>query len=126
MFTSPNMSPVTCHLSPVACRLSPVTCHLSPVTCHLSPVTCHLLHVIYFFYFFFYVKKKIGQSSGACRWRVCDQRGLPRLVFANSSNNPLVQSGREPRDPVQQGRRLLSDRRQQEVILGIASSICRD
>ena len=23
---------------------------------------------------------KIGQSSGASRWRVCYQRGLPRLV----------------------------------------------
>ena len=25
-------------------------------------------------------KKKIGQSGGASRWRVCYQRGLPRLV----------------------------------------------
>ena len=25
--------------------------------------------------------KKIGQSGGASGWRVCYQRGLPRLVF---------------------------------------------
>ena len=25
--------------------------------------------------------KKIGQSCGASRWRVCYQKGLPRLVF---------------------------------------------
>ena len=25
--------------------------------------------------------EKIGQSGGASRWRVCYQRGLPRLVF---------------------------------------------
>ena len=26
-------------------------------------------------------QKKFGQSGGAIRWRVCYQRGLPRLVF---------------------------------------------
>ena len=36
-----------------------VTCHVSHVTCHVSCVT---------------------QSVGASRWRVCYQRGLPRLV----------------------------------------------
>ena len=51
-------------------------CHVSHVTCHVSCVTCHMSHVIFFF---FYVKK-IGQSGGASRWRVCYQRGLPRLV----------------------------------------------
>ena len=40
---------------------------------------CHLSHV------FFIIKKiypleKNGQSGGASRWRVCYQRGLPRLV----------------------------------------------
>ena len=58
---------------------------MSRVTCHVSPVTCHMSHVN----FFFYIKKtqkkipseKIGQSGGASRWRVCYQRGLPRLVF---------------------------------------------
>ena len=29
----------------------------------------------------FYTTKNIGQSGGASRWRVCYQRGLPRLVF---------------------------------------------
>ena len=55
-----------CHVSCVMCHVSRVTCHMSPVTCHLSHVTCH---------------KKIGQSGEASRWRVCYQRGLPRLVF---------------------------------------------
>ena len=31
-------------------------------------------------FFVFLRKKKIGQSVGASRWRVCYQRGLPRLV----------------------------------------------
>ena len=30
---------------------------------------------------FFTLHKKIGQSGGASRWRVCYQRGLPRLVY---------------------------------------------
>ena len=28
--------------------------------------------------------KKIGQGGGACRWRVCYQGGLPRLVCKNT------------------------------------------
>ena len=34
--------------------------------------------------------KNIGQSGGASRWRVCYQRGLPRLVFRKEaiSTNP--------------------------------------
>ena len=35
--------------------------------CHMSRVTCHI--------FFF------GQSGEAYWWRVCYQRGLPRLVL---------------------------------------------
>ena len=27
------------------------------------------------------LQKNIGQSGGASRWRVCYQRGLPRLVY---------------------------------------------
>ena len=50
-------------------HVSRVTCHMSHVTCHVSHVTCHM-----------YLKKKIGQSGEAYRWRVCNQRGLPRLV----------------------------------------------
>ena len=49
--------------------MSRVTCHVSHVTCHMSRVTCHN------FLFFF------GKSGEAYRWRVCYQRGLPRLVF---------------------------------------------
>ena len=51
--------------------MSRVTCHVSNVTCHMSRVTCP----IFFFFFFF------GKSGGASRWRVCYQRGLPRLVL---------------------------------------------
>ena len=44
-----------------------VTCHVSRVTCHVSGVTCQVSHVTFFF----------GEAN---RWRVCYQRGLPRLV----------------------------------------------
>ena len=54
---------------PQTCHMSLVTCHVSRVTCHMSCVTCH------FFSSFF------GQSGEAYWWRVCYQRGLPRLVF---------------------------------------------
>ena len=57
--------------------MSRVTCHdVSHVTCHVSRVTCHMSHV--FFCFFFW------QSGEAYRWRVCYQRGLPRLVSHHS------------------------------------------
>ena len=62
--------------------VSRVRCHVLPVMCHVLRVTCQQ----FFFTFFFYKKKlsfkKIGQSGGASRWRVCYQRGLPRLVLA--------------------------------------------
>ena len=45
--------------------------HVSCVLCHVSRVTCH----IFFFNFFFF-----WQSGGVSWWRVCYQRGLPRLV----------------------------------------------
>ena len=60
--------PTTCHISHVACHVSHVTSNMSHVTCHVSGVMCHMSH------FFF------GQSCEACRWRVCCQRGLHRLV----------------------------------------------
>ena len=36
-------------------------------------------------FIFLILQKKIGQSGGASRWRVCYQRGLHRLVFINKS-----------------------------------------
>ena len=48
--------------------------NMSRVTCQVSRVTCHVSHVIFLFYFLG------GQSGEAYRWRVCYQRGLPRLV----------------------------------------------
>ena len=64
------MSHVMCHVSHVTCHMSRVTCHVSHVKCHMSRVTCH-----FFFSFLFW------QSGEAYRWRVCYQRGQPRLVL---------------------------------------------
>ena len=58
--------------------LKRVMCHVSRVTGHMSRVTCHVSHVTYQLLFFF------GQSGEARRWRVCYQRGLPRLVFTRA------------------------------------------
>ena len=55
--------------SPV-CHVSRVRCHMSPVKCHVSPVPCQKNYIFFF----------NGKSVGASRWRVCYQRGLPRLV----------------------------------------------
>ena len=44
--------------------------------CHMSHVTFHMSHVAFFFF---------GQSGEAYRWRVCYQRGLPRLVSVEVS-----------------------------------------
>ena len=53
------------------------TCHVSRVMCHLEPVTCHMSPVIFW---------PIGGGSW---WKVCYQRGPPRLVtyriFQNST-----------------------------------------
>ena len=40
--------------------------------CHMSRVTCHVSYVLFSFFL---------RVCGASRWRVCYQRGLPRLVF---------------------------------------------
>ena len=58
--------------------MSHVTCHVSCVTCHVSHVMCHM-PILLFIYFF------LGQLGEAYRWRVCYQRGLPRLVFFHVS-----------------------------------------
>ena len=68
------MSHVTCHMSRVMCHVSRVTCHVSRVTCHVSSVT------FFFLFFFFLYPKKNYLRGGASQWRVCYQRGLPRLV----------------------------------------------
>ena len=46
-------------------------CHVSCVTCHMSRVTCSFFYIIIFFF---------GPIGGASQWRVCYQRGVPRLV----------------------------------------------
>ena len=56
-------------------------CHVSRVTCHLSHVTCQVSNkkkITNLKKWNF--QNKIGKSGGAFRWRVCYQRGLPRLV----------------------------------------------
>ena len=58
------------------CHMSHVRCHLSHVRCQVPGVTCH---VSVFFVFFW------GKSGGASRWRVCYQRGLPRLVWIHKT-----------------------------------------
>ena len=72
-----NVHPTLC----VLCHVSCVTCHVSRVTYHLSDVKIFFLHFFFssFFSFFFH-PKKIVQSGGPSWWRVCYQRGLPRLV----------------------------------------------
>ena len=72
--------------------VSCATCYVSRVTCHLSPVTC--------IFILFLVKKnknyllksgQSGQSDGASQWRVCYQRGLPRLVsMCNTMPDMLI------------------------------------
>ena len=64
--------------------MSHVMCHLSRVTCHMSRVACQVSQVIIILIFFF------GQSGEAYRWRVCYQRGLPRLVL-KKSGGPSVE-----------------------------------
>ena len=51
--------------------------------CHVLCVTCRI-----FFYYFFFINiclKRIGQRGEAGRWRVCYQRGLPRLVSSQET-----------------------------------------
>ena len=66
--------------------MSRVMCQLPHVTCHMSPVKCHMSHVKKKLHFFvcFFLHKKIGQSGGASRWRVCYQRGLPHLALVDT------------------------------------------
>ena len=49
-----------------------------PTTCHMTCVTCHMSCFLLLFFL---------QSGEAYRWRVCYQRGLPRLVLALVSGN---------------------------------------
>ena len=58
--------------------------NMSRVTCYVLRVTCHMSHVTFFF----------GQSGEAYQWRVCYQRGLPRLVYHDIIPNPLGPSAR--------------------------------
>ena len=59
---------VTFHVSHITCHKSGVRCQVSGVRCQISGVRCHMSN------FFL-------QSAGVSQWRVCYQRGLPRLVL---------------------------------------------
>ena len=60
--------------------MSRVTCHVSRVTCQVSGVRWQVSFVRWCVLFCLFL---ILQSGGASRWRVCYQRGLPRLVFTD-------------------------------------------
>ena len=62
-------------------------CHLSHVTCHVSHVTCQKYQKSFF------SLKKIEQSGGASRWRVRDQRDLPRLVSEQAKKQVNIFGG---------------------------------
>ena len=47
---------------------------------HLPNLCVYQFLLYFFYYYFFRVLKKIAQSGGASRWRVCYHRGLLRLV----------------------------------------------
>ena len=70
MFTPHQVSHVRCHVSGVISQVSGVRCQLSCVRCHVSRVR--------YIYIYFFCTKWCGQL-----WRVCYQRGLPRLVYRN-------------------------------------------
>ena len=63
----------------------PTKCHMSHVMCQVSGVRCQVSHVIFFILLFFFL-----QSGEASRWRVCYQRGLPRLVFIVSLDGIVI------------------------------------
>ena len=69
------------HVSHVTCHMSRVMCHVSGVRCQVSGVMCHFFLLLFF-----------RQSVEASRWRVCYQRGLPRLVYyAKRRQKKLIQ-----------------------------------
>ena len=63
---------VRSQVSDVRCQVSGVRFQVSGVICQVSGVRCRVSGVIFLFF--------LGQSGGASRWRVCYQRGQPRLV----------------------------------------------
>ena len=74
-----NCSPPSkCHISHVMFHVSHVTCHVSRVTYHMSHVKCHIFLFL--------------QSGWACWWRVCYQRGVPRLVFLHPDEDCISNS----------------------------------
>ena len=81
----------TCQVSCIWCQVSGVRCQVLRVRCHVSGVTCHFFSSIFFWttWWGYSVEGLLStgptpsslQSDEASRWRVCYQRGLPRLVY---------------------------------------------
>ena len=69
---------------PTMCHMSDITCYVSHVRCHVSGVTCQVSCVTFSFFLFFLLL--FEGSGGTSCWRVCYQRGLPRLVFNDLRN----------------------------------------
>ena len=63
---------------------------MSRVTCHVSRVTCHMSLFSFSF----------GQSGEAYWWRVCYQRGLPRLVFIIKATTNAMSFGHLLHNPI--------------------------
>ena len=55
---------------------------MSHITCLMSHVLYHMSHVTFFFSFL--------ESGSVSWWRVCYQRGLPRLVLPSATLPPAV------------------------------------
>ena len=75
---------ITCHISHVTCHMSRVTCYVSNFMCHISCVMYHL----YIYIYIYFCLKNCGPIGEVSRWRVCYQRGLPRLVNSLSHDLP--------------------------------------
>ena len=56
--------------------------------CHVSHVICHVSHVTYHFFSSFF-----GTKWWSLLWRVCHQRGLPRLVFIQRGSQNMTCRG---------------------------------
>ena len=46
---------------------------------------------------FFWATTKIGQRRGASWWRVCYQRGLPRLVLPSNEASSVIYTTKQMR-----------------------------
>ena len=62
----------------------PPTCYLAYITCHMSRVMCHMSRFPFLTCHPFFLSRK------AIQWKVCYQRGRPRLVLLGVSKKIVV------------------------------------